>query len=108
MEKRKEEVNHIKVQLEKNGVLNEEVVLSRDAHIKIYRKNGSIETKEVDTFPLFTSFFPSCNSFSKDIYKISVKEIYMENGIKKENTLIDSAPVEWEQDKDSKALRGSV
>ena len=96
--KREEETNHIIVQLERNGKVEEEMVFSRDAFMEVFYEDGRIERKEMDSFPLYASFFPACGTFNKDDYKTSVKEIYMEDGIKKERILIDSVPIQWEKE----------
>ena len=94
--KRKEETNHIRVQLKKHGKLEEEVVFSRDNYMEFFYKSGEIKRQEMENFPLFARFFPACGSFDKENYRISVKEVYRENGIKRGETLIDSARIKWE------------
>jgi len=50
-------------------------------------------------FPVFGSFYPVCNSFfNSKGYSISVKEVYIEGGVKKENILIESIPVIWKKE----------
>ena len=95
---KKEEANHIRVQLKKHGQLEEEVVYSRVSYVETFYKDRPPEKKEKDVFSIFTSFFPSCGSFDKESYTISVKEVYMENGVKKENILINSVPVKWKEE----------
>ena len=97
--KQKEESDYIRVELKRNGHLDQAMIFSRTFHIEFFHKNGRVEQKEMDKVPVFASFFPVCESFDKNDYTVSVKELYMENGVKKEKVLINSALIEWEKDK---------
>jgi len=74
------------------------MLFPRSSHIEVFYE-GKTELKEVESVPMFTAFFPTCESFNKNDYRISVKEIYMEGGVKKEELLIDLAPLKLEEDK---------
>jgi len=63
----------------------------------ICKRLRSVFVKDHIQFSLL--FFPICESFNKDDYRISVKEVYIEGGVKKEELLIDLAPLKLEEDK---------
>ena len=93
---KKEETDHIRIQLKRKGELEEELVFPRKFYIETFYKDRHAEREEADSFPLFADFFPACDSsFDEDDYTLSVKEIYNESGVQKENILIDSLPVQW-------------
>ena len=75
------------------------MIFSKTFHIEVFYKDGRVEQKEMDSVPIFASFFPVCESFDRKDYTVSVKEFYMENGVEKEKVLINSALIEWEKDK---------
>ena len=97
MEPRKE--NHIKIELKRNGRLDQAMLFSRKFYMEVFFKGGRVEKKEMENTPVFASFFPICESFNEKDYTISVKEVFIENGSKKENTLINSAPIKLEENK---------
>lgn len=97
---KREETDHIIIQLSKNGKIEEEVFFPRKAYVENFYRGEPTQKKEIDKFPIFTSFFPACNFFFKgnDGYTISVTEVYKQNGVKKKNTLIKSMSVKWKEE----------
>ena len=93
---KKEETDHIRIQLRRRGKLEEELVFPRKFYIETFYQDRHVEREEADSFPLFADFSLSCDSFLDKGYTISVKESYREDGRQTENILIDSLPVKWE------------
>ena len=94
--KEEEEGDYLSFQLKKANKLIEEIVFPRVSYTEIFYEDGSIERQEEKSFPLFASFCPLCNPFREGDYEVSVVEVYKEEGIRKEEILVDSLPVKWE------------
>ena len=98
IEKKRQEEDYIVIQLKKYGIVEEEVVFpTKGIYLEAFYSDRSAKRKELDLIPLFADFFPNCQTPLKDdIYTLSIKEVYREQGIKKERILIKSVPVKWE------------
>ncbi|MCZ0931580.1 MAG: hypothetical protein OXJ52_00275, partial [Oligoflexia bacterium] len=102
MERKTED--HIRVELKRKGQLDQALLFPRKFYMEVFYEDGKLEQKEMESSPIFASFFPACESFNEKSYTVSVKEVFIESGVKRENTLIDSAPIKLEKDRRGEIL----
>ena len=98
--RKREEADHILIQLKRHGIIEEEIVFPIEkVYLRTFYENKSTKKEELDTVPIFADFFPSCDAPLKDdTYTLSIKEVSIENGVKKERILKKSVPVRWKID----------